>query len=187
MEHVRVLGACSIGGAGHLNPMLPMLDAAQRRGDEVLVVGPPSMQRQVAEAGYAFVAGGEPAESDVAPIRDRLPTAPADEASVLGNRELFGRLATHAMLPVMVQVIPDWCPDLVIREPCEYASAVVAAGLAQPCPAAGLVGRVVGAVDLPDVRLRLRLPVRRRTGVSRGRPCHRRPSGADTPDPRPPA
>ncbi|HLI25397.1 MAG TPA: glycosyltransferase [Acidimicrobiales bacterium] len=50
----------------------------------------------------------------------------ATEASVLGNRELFGRLATRAMLPGMQQIFKGWRPDLVIREPCEYASAVVA-------------------------------------------------------------
>jgi UDP:flavonoid glycosyltransferase YjiC (YdhE family) len=62
----------------------------------------------------------------VAPIRERLPVAPPREASVLGNRDLFGRLATTAMLPVMRQVCGDWTPHIVLREPCEYASAVVA-------------------------------------------------------------
>ena len=51
--------------------------------------------------------------------------APPEEASRLGNRELFGRLATDAMLPVMEAVCRDWRPDLVLRDPCEYSSAVV--------------------------------------------------------------
>jgi UDP:flavonoid glycosyltransferase YjiC (YdhE family) len=45
---------------------------------------------------------------------------------VLGNRDLFGRLATTAMLPPMTRLFDDWKPDVVLREPCEYASAVVA-------------------------------------------------------------
>jgi UDP:flavonoid glycosyltransferase YjiC (YdhE family) len=126
---VRVLAACSLGGAGHLNPLLPFLAAARRRGDETLVIAPPSMQEMVERAGYAFVAGDEPPESEVAPIRERLPVAPAAEASVLGNRELFGRMATAAMLPSMERVGADWSPDLVLRDPCEYASAVVAGRL----------------------------------------------------------
>jgi UDP:flavonoid glycosyltransferase YjiC (YdhE family) len=123
---VRVLAACSLGGAGHLNPLLPFLIAARRRGDETLVVGPPALRDMVERSGFAFLAGGEPPEHDVAPIRERIPVAPPDEATVLGNRELFARLAASAMLPAMERVCALWHPDLVLRDPCECASAVVA-------------------------------------------------------------
>jgi UDP:flavonoid glycosyltransferase YjiC (YdhE family) len=123
---MRVLAACSLGGAGHLNPLLPVLAAARRRGDETLIVGPPALRELVGRTGHAFLAGREPAEGQVVPIRERLPVAPPAEASVLGNRDLFGRLATTAMLPSMGQACTTWSPDLVVREPCEYASAVVA-------------------------------------------------------------
>jgi UDP:flavonoid glycosyltransferase YjiC (YdhE family) len=129
---VRLLGACSLGGAGHFNPLVPLLRAAQGRGDDVLVVGPAAVGEMVERAGFAFRAGGEPSEQEVAPIRERLPVAPAAEASVLGNRELFGRLATQAMLPEMERSFAHWRPDLVLREPCEYASAIVAAQTGTP-------------------------------------------------------
>lgn len=122
---MRTLAACSLGGAGHLNPLLPLLAASTRRGDEVLVVGPPAIKDMVEEAGYPFVPGGEPSEAEVAAIREQLPIVPTAEATVLGNRELFGRLATLAMLPGMQKVF-EWGPDLVLREPCEYASALLA-------------------------------------------------------------
>lgn len=130
---MRVLGACSLGGAGHLRPLRPLLDAARRRGDDVLVIGPPALGAMVAEAGYPFRAGGEPAEAEVAPIRERLPVVPAADGSVLGDRELFGRLATRAMLPAMEEAFATWRPDLVLRDPCEYASAVVARRTATTC------------------------------------------------------
>ena len=126
---MRLLGACSLGGAGHLGPMVPILRAGQHRGDEVVVVGPPSMGEMITRAGFAFVPGGEPEESVVAPIRELLPVVSRAEATVLGNRDLFGRLATTAMLPAMEQAIYDWAPDLVIRDPMEYASAVIAGRL----------------------------------------------------------
>lgn len=129
---MRMLAACSLGGAGHLNPLLPFLAAASRRGDEVVVIGPPSMGEMVERAGYPFHAGAEPPEDEVATIRERLPVAPPLEASVLGNRELFGRLATTAMLPSMEHVCAEWAPDLVLRDPCEYSSAVVAGRLGIP-------------------------------------------------------
>jgi UDP:flavonoid glycosyltransferase YjiC (YdhE family) len=129
---MRVLAACSLGGAGHLDPLLPFLDAARRRGDETLVVGPPALRALVGRAGYAFRAGGEPPEAEVAPIRERLPVVPPREASVLGNRDLFGRMATGAMLPGMRRTCADWSPDFLLREPCEYASAVVAREMGIP-------------------------------------------------------
>jgi UDP:flavonoid glycosyltransferase YjiC (YdhE family) len=129
---MRVLGACSLGGAGHLNPMAPVLDAARRRGHDVLVVAPPALREMVEAAGFAFHAGGEPDERDIAPIREQLPVVPPEEASILGNRELFGRLAAAAMLPATGDVCRTWRPDLVVRDPCEYASGVVAPALGIP-------------------------------------------------------
>ncbi len=129
---MRLLAACSLGGSGHLQPLLPWLAAARRRGDEVLVVGPRALTEMVTDAGYAFHGGGEPPEEEIAPIRERLPVAPPAEATVLGNRELFGRLATTALLPDMGGAVAEWRPDLVLRDPCEYASAVVAGSLGIP-------------------------------------------------------
>ena len=86
----------------------------------------------VEETGHRFEGGGEPPESEVAPIREQLPVAPPAEAAVLGNRELFGRLAARAMLPAVTDVLDRWRPDLVVRDPCEYASAVAAARAGVP-------------------------------------------------------
>ena len=80
----------------------------------------------VAATGFSFVAGDEPPESVIAPIRERLPIASAREAAILANREVFGALATDAMLPALRDLIASWRPDLVLRDPCEYASAIVA-------------------------------------------------------------
>jgi UDP:flavonoid glycosyltransferase YjiC (YdhE family) len=129
---MRILAACSLGGAGHFTPLVPFLHAARRRGDDVLTVGPPALCEMVESAGFPFRAGGEPSEEQVAAIRERLPVVPAAEASVLGNRELFGRLATGAMLAGMEDAWDDWGPDLVLRDPTEYASAVLAARARTP-------------------------------------------------------
>jgi hypothetical protein len=106
--------------------LLQLLDAARRGGHDTLVVAPPALAGMVDETAHPFAAGGEPPEAAVAPIRERLPVVPPREASELGNRELFGRLATAAMLPAMDRLVTDWRPDFVVRDPCEYASAVVA-------------------------------------------------------------
>jgi UDP-glucoronosyl and UDP-glucosyl transferase len=122
---MRVLAACSLGGAGHLTPLLPYLVGARDLGHETLVVGPPAISTLVGPTGFPFQTGDEPPEDEVAPIREQLPVLPAAEASVLGSCQLFGRLAARAMLPAMERVCSEWVPDLILREPCEYSSAVV--------------------------------------------------------------
>jgi hypothetical protein len=116
----------------------------------VLVVGPPALRAMVESAGFPFRAGGEPSEEQVAAIRERLPVAPAAEASVLGNRELFGRLAAGAMLEGMEAAWGDWAPDLVLRDPSEYASAVLVARTRTPVAQVAIShrGRARGR-DLP--------------------------------------
>ncbi len=129
---MRVLAACSLGGAGHLQPLVPFLDEAQRSGHETLVVCPPALTAMVEETGHPYQVGDEPPEAAVRTILERLPIVTAGEASVLANRELFGRLATTAMLPSMERVLQDWRPDIVLRDPCEYSSVVAALRLGIP-------------------------------------------------------
>lgn len=121
---MRVLAACSMGGAGHLLPLAPFLEAARRRGDTTGVLAPRSMARRVEAMGVELLAGNEPPEDAVAPIREQLPVAPAQVARVLAERELFGRLAAGALLPAAREAFRSWRPDLLLREPCEWASAL---------------------------------------------------------------
>jgi hypothetical protein len=122
---VRLLASCSLGGSGHWQPLLPFLRVAKGRGDEVLVAGPHALADMVGESGFSFWGCDEPPEHEIAPIREQLASAPRKVASVLGNRDLFGRLAAGAMLPGLTQAYDRWQPDFVLREPCEYASSVL--------------------------------------------------------------
>src|SRR5262245_6866381 len=104
----------------------------------------------VARTGFPFRAGGEPAEAEIAPIREQLPVAPPAEASILGNRELFGRLAARALLPAMAATCDEWQPHLILRDPTEYASAVVAHDRAIP---AAQVGLSVAEVEVGSIHV----------------------------------
>ena len=153
-----MLAACSLGGAGHLQPLVPFLDAAKHSGSETLVVAPPALGEMVRVTGHSFAAGGEPPESLVAPIREQLPVMSPAEASRLGNRELFGALATDAMLAPMRETIASWQPDVILRDPCEYASAVVASESAIPFAhvAIGLAEVEWGSMDVAAPALEAR-------------------------------
>ena len=124
---MRLLATCSLGGSGHWLPLAGFLRAAMQPGDEVVVVAPPALREMVEHDGFRFEAGAEPPEAAIAPIRERLPTEDPDVAAVLGNRVLFAELAATAMLPHVDAACARWNPDLLVRDPCEYAGAIVAA------------------------------------------------------------
>lgn len=113
-------------------PLRPLLDAARVRGDETLVIAPRSLASLVQQSGHRFVTGGEPDGAEIVELQEQLAIVDADTATVLGNRELFGRRATSAILPSMREVIGSWRPDVILRDPCEYASAVVSAETMTP-------------------------------------------------------
>ncbi|MFC1419022.1 glycosyltransferase [Streptacidiphilus cavernicola] len=147
---MRILFA-STEGSGHFNPLTPFIDACARRGDEILVVVPPKLEATVAARGYPARIGAEPPAAEVAAIWERFPTVSRDEAAVLVGRDLFGRLCTAAMLPAVEEACREWKPDLVLHEPCEYASAVAAGRLGIPqaqvaISAAEIEGSVIGMV-----------------------------------------
>jgi UDP:flavonoid glycosyltransferase YjiC (YdhE family) len=129
---VRVLLA-STQGAGHYNPLVPFAEALATRGDDVLFVVPPGLEVTVRKTDYAFRIGADPPTDDLDRVWARVPSAPPEEAAVLVNREIFGRLDTAAMLPAIDQACRDWRPDLILHDPTEYASAVAAGqhGIAQ--------------------------------------------------------
>ncbi len=116
----------STGGAGHVGPLLPVLSALVRRGDQVLLVVPPALAGTASETGQRYVLGENPPEAELGPLWERFAVADPAEQAVLANRELFGRLCTTAMLPTLQRAFAGFQPDLVMREPCEYASAAVA-------------------------------------------------------------
>lgn len=140
----------STGGAGHFGPLVPFIDALARRGDEVLLVVPPQLEATVAPMGHPFRLGAEPPQEELGAIWQRFPAVSRHDAAILANREIFGRLWTAAMLPAAERACRDWRPQLVLREPAEYASAVAAerCGVAHAQVAISLAEVEAGSLDL---------------------------------------
>ena len=119
---MRILFATGQGG-GHFGPLIPFARAYQRAGHDVLVAGPHSAAGMVERAGFAFSGVGEPHGRSAAwaPVfSGDGPGAPFVIA------ELFVGLDARAALPGMLALTDDWRPDLIVRETCEFASAVAA-------------------------------------------------------------
>ena len=106
--------------------MRPFIDALVARGDELLIVVPPQLEATVSAMGQPFVVGGEPPAEELTALWERFSRASGRETAMLGNRELFGRLWTAALLPTAEHACREWKPRLVLHEAAEYASAIAA-------------------------------------------------------------
>ena len=118
---MRILAA-STQGSGHFGPLVPFLDAATRRGHEVLVVGPPTLDPR----GFPFRVGEAPPDDELRPVWDSMPRQPPAQAEVLVVGHIFARLNVRAMFGPISEAIEEWRPDLILRENAEYASAIAA-------------------------------------------------------------
>lgn len=122
---MRVL-VTSSGMAGHFGPLVPWIHALRERGDDVLVVVPEAARQQAESTGVPVVVGGSPDPVEVDRLWRRFRSADPTVASVIANREIFGRLDTAAMLPSVERAVADHRPEVVLHEPTEYAGPVVA-------------------------------------------------------------
>jgi hypothetical protein len=145
---MRVL-LSSTDGAGHFGPLRPFIDALVARGDDVLIVIPPRLEPTVRAIGQPFLVSAEPPAERVAALWERVSAVSGREAARLGNRELFGRLWTAALLPAAERACRDWRPQLVLHEAAEYASAIAAerAGVAHAQVAISLAEVEAGSLD----------------------------------------
>jgi UDP:flavonoid glycosyltransferase YjiC (YdhE family) len=65
-------------------------------------------------------------------VYSRLPSLPRKKANRLVITEVFGRLSAQTSLPPLLDLLRDWRPDVVIREPAEFSALVAAAKLDRP-------------------------------------------------------
>ena len=135
---MRVLFA-STRGAGHFNPLVPFIEAARRGGHEVLVAGPPDLAAATERAGYPFWSCDPPPEHLLGPTWGRVQSAATvEEAERVVVAEIFGTLNVEAALPRMRAACEEWRPDLLVREPVEFASAIAAEALSIPHARVGI-------------------------------------------------
>jgi UDP:flavonoid glycosyltransferase YjiC (YdhE family) len=122
---MRVL-VTSSAMVGHFAPLVPLIEALRGGGDDVLLVAPEPVRERAESLGVPLRVGGspDPAEADL--LWRRFRSAGPQEASVIANREIFGRLNTAAMLPSVEQAVADHRPEIVLHETTEYAGPLTA-------------------------------------------------------------
>lgn len=127
-------------GAGHFAHLFPLADAWVRHGHETLFAGPPVVADPVAAAGHDLWAVDDPPADELEAVWSRVSTLSQAEQNVVVIAEIFATLNVTAALPRLRDVVGEWRPDVIVREPNEYASALVAeeAGIPHARVAVGL-------------------------------------------------
>jgi glycosyltransferase len=106
--------------------MVPVARALLDADHEVRVAAPASFAPVVGRAGLTHVPFGDAPPEELGAVFAQLPSLSRIQANRLAVREVFGRIDTRAALPGVRAVVEEWRPDVILREPAELASYVVA-------------------------------------------------------------
>jgi UDP:flavonoid glycosyltransferase YjiC (YdhE family) len=128
---MRVL-VSTTAGSGHFGPVVPFARACQAAGHEVAVAAPASFAAEVQAAGFDHLPFADVPAELMGPVFARLPSMSFDDANQVVLNDVFGRLDAQAALPGLVQIIDDWHPDVVLREPAEFGSLAAARSAGVP-------------------------------------------------------
>ena len=99
---------------------------------------PPSLAAEIDRQGLPHEVGDEPSRAVIDEMWERVRLGPPEAVVGLIDRELFADHCTLAMLPAARARYDRVRPHLVVRESCEYGSAVVAAEAAIPLAQVGV-------------------------------------------------
>jgi glycosyltransferase len=154
---MRVLFSTT-AGSGHFGPLIPFAKACSDAGHTVKVAAPASFATDVSRAGLDHAPFDDVPSDVMGAVFGRLPEMSFELANATVMGEIFGRLDARAALPGVAEIVDAWKPDVVVREPCEFASLVAAeqAGIPQVQVAIGmgaLEGSMVSVLEAPLAEL----------------------------------
>lgn len=126
---MRVLFS-STGGAGHLQPLLPLAVAFAARGDEVKVAAPSNHRARVEGEGLELAEVGPTSDAlraEALAHQHQINRLPVPERRAEAFSGLFGKLEAPARLPGLRSLLEQWSPDVVIYESADLAAPIAAA------------------------------------------------------------
>jgi UDP:flavonoid glycosyltransferase YjiC (YdhE family) len=153
-------------GAGHLEPLTPFAHALLRAGDDVLVAAPEGARAHIERAGLPFFALSDPPDAERDAAMAGFPRLTNDEQGVIMLRDVFGDIYARASLPGVLRAIEEFRPDMILREPTEFAGLLAAERRGVPHGRIGIWAMENNTWSLPIVapvldahRARLGMPV----------------------------
>lgn len=124
-ESMRVLVATT-AGPGHFSALQPFATALRDAGHDVKVAAPASFSPAVQRAGFNHIVLADAPPEEIGPVFARLPHLSMEEANAVVFRDIFCGIDARAALPAMQAAVDRWRPDVILREPAEFSSYVVA-------------------------------------------------------------
>ena len=135
-EKMRLLFA-TLPTAGAFHPQVPLARALQEAGHEVAFAVAQSYCSTIEAVGFrCFPAGYDFLGSNFDPVIATVRKL-RGEASVATLKDIFGAFLPPRMLPDLLAVARSWRPDVIVRDPMEFAGCMAAEVLDIPCAACG--------------------------------------------------
>jgi UDP:flavonoid glycosyltransferase YjiC (YdhE family) len=113
-------------GAGHIGPLAPFVDAFLRAGDDVLLAAPTRARATVEEARLPFHPLPDVPQDQLDAVFGSLPDLPHEQQGVRMMQDVFAGMRARASLPGLLRLLTAYRPDVVLREPTEYAGLLAA-------------------------------------------------------------
>lgn len=118
------------GGRGHLDPLLPLADAARSLGHDVAIAGTAGFGPSLERRGYRFFPIGDPPPPGRAL---RMPLARLDlDKEDRDLRDGFARRLGRRYATALLAVAADWRPDVLLRDEADFGAAVAGERLGLP-------------------------------------------------------
>lgn len=120
---------------GHFQPLLPLAQAAQRRGHDVVFAAGEPIAARARASGFRSESAGlsdTQSRSAMARLGVDLRTVPPDEIRSFVYREWFGPIETPPRLLALDRICADFRPDALVHETAELAGPLAAATVGIP-------------------------------------------------------
>ena len=133
------------GGRGHVEPLLPLAEAARAAGHTIAFAGRPSVLPVVEERGFESFAAEPPKKPP-----ERKPLLELDhEREERDFRDGFADRLAHQRAPLVAALCDRWHPDVVVCDETDFGSMVAAEG--RGLPYASVVTIAAGTFARPEL------------------------------------
>ncbi len=129
----------TLPGAGPFHPLVPLARAAADAGHVVAFATAASYCPTVERGGFrCFPAGVDHLVADLGPIYAQIRGEMAGNGIAFSPlRDVFGAYLPARMVPDLEEIVHTWSPDVLVRDPMEFAGCVAAEHLGIPHTACG--------------------------------------------------
>ncbi len=139
-----------VGGAGHLDPLLPLARAAAAAGHEVAIAGSGGQMARVEAAGFAALPTSAARPPSASTGRVLTPLAPVLKIdSEIEFAENFADKGSRRHVVAVGEHLRTWRPDVVIRDETDFGTAMAAELAGVPCATALILA--AGTLPRPDL------------------------------------